>query len=71
MLANVDLHLRVNPGDAHRNLGLVLVECVGPQVLPHQDIECLAGGRQVRAHITSVRRDGAHLPHVYADTVEE
>jgi len=69
MLANVDLHLRVNPGDDHRNLGLVEVECDGIEVAPHQKIACHSGGRQVRAHITSVSRRGENVPHVYADAV--
>ena len=69
MLANVDLHLRVYPTDDHRNLGIVSVECDGPEVAPYQDIEYHAAGLDLRAHITSVHRHGNHVPHVYADAM--
>jgi thymidine phosphorylase len=69
MIITVDLHLRTNPQDEHRNLGLVAVEHDGNRVAPHDDIACVAGDRLVRAHITAVRQQGDHLPHVYADEV--
>ena len=69
MIITVDLHLRSSPEDEHRNLGLVAVEHDGNCVAPHDDIACLTGDRLVRAHITSVRQQGDHLPHVYADEV--
>jgi hypothetical protein len=71
MIANIDLHLRIFPTDEHRNLGVVAVECDAPDVAPHQDIACRASGRRLRAHITSVRRCGDHIPHVYADAVAD
>jgi len=71
MFINVDLHLRVDPGEAHRNLGLVVIESDGPLVQPHHDIACCAGGRAVKAHVTSVRRRRDRLPHVYADTIDK
>ncbi|MBV9828853.1 MAG: hypothetical protein JO001_24770 [Alphaproteobacteria bacterium] len=71
MLAKVDLHLRLNPGDEHRNFGVVGVECDGPEVAPYQDIACHASGLDLRAHITSVHRHGNHVPHVYADAMAE
>ena len=71
MRAKVDLHLRASPMSDHRNLGVITVEHDGLTVRPHQDIRCRAAGRRLRAHITSVRRCGDHVPHVYADAVGE
>ncbi|HEX3952551.1 MAG TPA: hypothetical protein VHW90_03190 [Stellaceae bacterium] len=70
MKINVDLHLRSNPGEEHRTLGMVAVEHEGPQIAPHADIACQTAGREIHAHITSVHQHGDHLPHVYADTLE-
>jgi hypothetical protein len=71
MIAKVDLHLRMSLGEEHRNLGVVEVECDGPEVAPHQDIACHADGRAVRAHVTSVHQHGDHLPHAYADAMTD
>ena len=69
MILSVDLHLRSSQRDEHRSLGLVAVEHDGNRLAPHDDITCVTGDRLVRAHITSVRQEGDHLPHVYADEV--
>jgi hypothetical protein len=69
MLITVELYLRSTPLDEHRQLGLVAVELDGTRLAPHEDIVCESAGRLVRAHITAIRRQGDHLPHVYADEV--
>jgi hypothetical protein len=69
MILSVDLYLRSSPHDEHRALGLVAVEHDGNRLAPHDDIACVTGDRLVRAHITAVRQQGDHLPHVYADEV--
>ena len=69
MILNVDLHLRANPSDDHRALGMVSVELDGAALAPHQEIAMRADGRRVRAQITSIHQHGSHLPRVYADEI--
>jgi len=47
----------------------VAIEHDGNRLAPHDDIACVAGDRVVRAHVTAVRQQGDHLPHVYADEI--
>jgi hypothetical protein len=69
MIITVDLHLRSSQRDEHHNMGLMAVELDETDLAPHQDLAFASGGRLVRAHITSIRQQGDHLPHVYADEV--
>jgi hypothetical protein len=67
MAIKVDLHLRSNPADDHRTLGMVAVEVGGAQLAQHQEIALSVDGRPVRAQITSLHQRSGHLPRVYAD----
>ena len=71
MILNVDLHLRPSLAEEHRSLGVIEVETSGPRLAPYQDITYRFAGREMRAHVTSIRQRPDHLPHVYADEVCE
>lgn len=69
MITSVDLLFRSDASDEHRRLGVVAIEYPGPRLAPYQDIAFCLGSRRVAARITSIHRQGDHLPHVYVDEI--
>ncbi len=69
MISKVDLHLRSQPAEEHRSLGVVAVEHEGPRLALRQSFACWAEGRRVGGRVTSIHVRPGRLPHIYADEV--